>query len=1393
MKQILCTIAGAFLLIGLSIGQVNHSDKFRKNAILARKTQDLPAKETAKPAPAASFAKHGQASRTPLLRASLAEVRPFESKENARVTLRVHIDWGDGTGYQVLLDDDATAYGYEIPIDEHLYVEGEGSLEGLYEAFEYKIPQNATGVIADNLVIMPGQEASIEVPAGTYDACVTNPSPGSGGMPGIIYIASGPDGRLNDARLEAGKEYIFSVDWDEAGTHDNCRFHELHPYDLALMKITSPVTGPGLSAAENVEVTIENQGKQAVETFELSYSVNGGEPVREQVDETLEPGASTTYAFSAPADLSQSGQTYSIVARVHCQDDGEPGNDSVTTLVQNLAPVQPPFLCTFSQESDMDMWRILNPDNDETWAWHQDGHARIGYDMSYFNPLDDYLVTLSPIRLEAGKAYIAFDYSSLQDIYKESLAVLYGTSPNPEDMETIVSFDSIGFGNPFLTFTDTLDIEAAGNYYFAFHAFSMPDQFGIRIDNVEIGQDGYAPSPDLQIDQILLPSSACGLGDENIIQATVSNQGKAGIEQFSLSYTVNGGEAVSQSFGPLAAGEETTVSFETPADFSAEGTIYVVEVSGTIEGGVPEINTENNQAQASVTHYAPVQPPFETDFSDPQQAAGWADNQSWHWDDVNNGFVAADSLPLVSRCVALQEGKEYRFTMEYKAGTLFFGLELPESFQILYGLSGSDLSTYDTLWNEENAYEAAFVHGDVSFTCPESGDYSFAILSSGLLWIRNAIVADITDYDIRLNACRMPMARLMPAVQANVSFSATVEVENRGVEAANAVLTVLAGKDTAGSARVELPAMGDIREVGIPLSFSSLKAGDTLPLRIVASIEGHEGEDMTADNEYARTIFITADEMAYDNVTEAMFANASAHVIGSESELAVGIPFTLNQKDTLTHISIGWGEPSSENVRLSIHRWDAERQTLGDLIYEGLFSSGTETGFARYEIPGFWLEPGDYMISERSQGFILMADGSTDGYACITSTNPPIMQQGLGYPAIRAIFGSGAELKAKDAAAEEILRPQGDGLFTANQQVAVKVANRGYDSATVPVYLLVNKEILGPQTLTMAPYSTCEAVFEADMSQPSEQYILTAFTALEGDEEPSNDTVTKTVTCWGPANPYQMDFEYCADFATEGFNPAWTSLDRDGKPVNGWESFSFPVMGQACGFIAFNPDQTDPSLLASGGDAVAPRSGERYGASLYVDGANDDWLISPKLLLPGKDARMTFYVKSMTDDYGLEKYNVLVSATDAETESFVRIGQTREAPAEAWSMVEVDLDEYAGKEVHLAIQCVSEDAFMFMVDDIVISEPLANEFDGMADAGLSLYPNPAAETIRIRAEGSRIGQVAIMDMSGLIVYESAAGLDYEEFRYNVSGLQAGVYFARVQTGAGTAVLKFVVL
>ena len=153
---------------------------------------------------------------------------------------------------------------------------------------------------------------------------------------------------------------------------------------------------------------------------------------------------------------------------------------------------------------------------------------------------------------------------------------------------------------------------------------------------------------------------------------------------------------------------------------------------------------------------------------------------------------------------------------------------------------------------------------------------------------------------------------------------------------------------------------------------------------------------------------------------------------------------------------------------------------------------------------------------------------------------------------------------------------------------------------------------------------------------------------------------------------------------------------------------------------------------------------------------------------------------------------MLISETDNDPDSFTMIGETREAPADAWTLVEVDLNEYAGQEVHLAIQCVSFDIFMFMIDDIVVSAPTGNEGGDRLDAQLSLYPNPASETVRILSTDARINQVSIMNLSGALVYESAATLNQTEFRYNVSGLNAGIYFARVKTDQGTAILKFVV-
>ncbi len=183
---------------------------------------------------------------------------------------------------------------------------------------------------------------------------------------------------------------------------------------------------------------------------------------------------------------------------------------------------------------------------------------------------------------------------------------------------------------------------------------------------------------------------------------------------------------------------------------------------------------------------------------------------------------------------------------------------------------------------------------------------------------------------------------------------------------------------------------------------------------------------------------------------------------------------------------------------------------------------------------------------------------------------------------------------------------------------------------------------------------------------------------------------------------FSESFETYTDFTTD-LSP-WTTIQVTSGPTYSSSSFNFPGEGTAFAWMAFNPSQTTPSIVNN----HPAQDGAKYAIAIQYTSTNDNkWLISPQIT-PTEGSELSFWVKSLTDQYGLERFKVLVSTTGNETENFTQIstGPYLEAPT-SWTQFTFDLNSYAGTPIYFAIQYVSYDAFIFMLDNIQVTGTVA--------------------------------------------------------------------------------------
>jgi hypothetical protein len=129
-------------------------------------------------------------------------------------------------------------------------------------------------------------------------------------------------------------EVVINYDGDQI-PENNEAHREVHSYsapvnDVAILAITSPVSGEALSNAENVTVIVRNNSTIPVINVPITYIINDGTPVTEFIS-ALDLDEELIFTFATKADLSVA-DTYNFVVFIDFNDDF-PENDTVRTTV----------------------------------------------------------------------------------------------------------------------------------------------------------------------------------------------------------------------------------------------------------------------------------------------------------------------------------------------------------------------------------------------------------------------------------------------------------------------------------------------------------------------------------------------------------------------------------------------------------------------------------------------------------------------------------------------------------------------------------------------------------------------------------------------------------------------------------------------------------------------------------------------------------------------------------------------------------------------------------------------------------------------------------------------------------------------------------------------------
>jgi len=277
-------------------------------------------------------------------------------------------------------------------------------------------------------------------------------------------------------------------------------------------------------------------------------------------------------------------------------------------------------------------------------------------------------------------------------------------------------------------------------------------------------------------------------------------------------------------------------------------------------------------------------------------------------------------------------------------------------------------------------------------------------------------------------------------------------------------------------------------------------------------------------------------------------------------------------------------------------------------------------------------------------------------------------------------------------------------------------------------------------------------------------------------------TMNSQVTIW------EESFEDYDDFDIEILGAYQWDLDE--SLTYGALNFDFENEEYVGTAIVFNSSAMTDADPSDPQDRTIwnARTGEK---GLYMIAAtsllNDDYIITPRIDLTSVNAaQFSFWAKSLTEDYGLERFHVLLSTTSSNYFDFtVELSDGElQAPLE-YTEYSYDLSEYEGQMVYLAIHYVAQDSFVFQMDDFLVQGNIL----GIEDNLFNNFNHYITNNNLVMSASSSLENIELYNLLGQEVFSKSLSNTNETI--NIASLDTGIYIAKVSIQGKSKSFKIV--